>query len=866
MKKPLLLLLLLVTVLFAAAQKKQIDTLRVALSKAKTDTMRYNALYNLSMQYYYNGNLDSTLISAQQAYLLAKKNNWAAAQEGCLNAMANVYGDVGDYVKAISTYFKALKIDGELNLPVNIANTNDNIGDTYMQRGDYKKALPYFHIAQKEIDSYYLSLKSDDDKQIRVAIYINFGLCYLHLDQADSAEYALNIALNDCKKYKIAYMIGGIQHGLGEVEAEKGNKAPALQFFRQSVITKKANGLNGLFENYFSIAKLYHKFKQRDSAEYYAQKVFEMASGGKDEQSILDVAKLLYTLYDEEHNLPQAYQYFKIATAAKDSLYSQDKIKQLLSVDFNERERQQQLQTTQKEAQTDAENRLRTYVLSGGLGVLLLLALIFWRNSRQRQRANTLLKAQNDEIEQQKKNVETTLGELKTTQAQLIQSHNSISVLSQIGKEITSTLNLDTILNTVYEKVNELMEANVFGIGIFIPEEQSIDYRMAIEDGRRYTPYRREMDNKNQFPVWCIENNKEVFINNVQKEYINYISEYSEVLNAKLDDGSNFKSPVSLIYLPLAVGEKVVGLITVQSFREGAYTLRHLDILKTLASYTSAALYNANSFETLQTALNELQLTQKQLIQSEKMASLGELTAGIAHEIQNPLNFVNNFSEVSIELLEELVEETKNGNNDEVMAIAGDLSQNLAKITHHGKRADGIVKGMLEHSRASNGQKEPTNINLLADEYFKLSYHGLRAKDKSFNAELITSFDEKLPLANVIPQDIGRVLLNLFNNAFYAVNQKKKTAGPGYRPTVEVTTFVPPSGGLGVAVKDNGTGIPDHIKDKIMQPFFTTKPTGEGTGLGLSLSYDAVVKGHNGKIVINTGEGQFTEFIIYLPV
>ncbi|HVV54884.1 MAG TPA: ATP-binding protein [Mucilaginibacter sp.] len=268
----------------------------------------------------------------------------------------------------------------------------------------------------------------------------------------------------------------------------------------------------------------------------------------------------------------------------------------------------------------------------------------------------------------------------------------------------------------------------------------------------------------------------------------------------------------------------------------------------------------------LNQSLINLKATQTQLIQSEKMASLGELTAGIAHEIQNPLNFVNNFSEVSAELVDEMDEELDKGDVTEAKAIASDIKDNLEKIRHHGKRADAIVKGMLQHSRASSGQKEPTDLNALADEYLRLAYHGLRAKDKEFNADLVMHFDEKLPKADVVAQDIGRVLLNLFNNAFYAVNQKAKTAGPDYKPTVEVSTFTPPSGGWGVSVKDNGSGIPDAVKDKIMQPFFTTKPTGEGTGLGLSLSYDIVVKGHGGSMQVESAEGQGSEFIIKLPI
>jgi signal transduction histidine kinase len=246
------------------------------------------------------------------------------------------------------------------------------------------------------------------------------------------------------------------------------------------------------------------------------------------------------------------------------------------------------------------------------------------------------------------------------------------------------------------------------------------------------------------------------------------------------------------------------------------------------------------------------------------MASLGELTAGIAHEIQNPLNFVNNFSEVSTELLDEINSELSHGDISEAKAIVNDVKQNLEKITHHGKRADAIVKSMLQHSRKSAGQKDLVDINSLVDEYLRMSYHGFRAKDKSFNAILETHFDPEIKRANIIGQDIGRVLLNLFNNAFYAVNEKKKEEQNGFAPTVQVTTFRR-DGGIEIKVKDNGKGIPEKVLEKIYQPFFTTKPTGEGTGLGLSLSYDIITKGHGGELKVETVEGQGSEFIIQLP-
>jgi ligand-binding sensor domain-containing protein/signal transduction histidine kinase len=268
--------------------------------------------------------------------------------------------------------------------------------------------------------------------------------------------------------------------------------------------------------------------------------------------------------------------------------------------------------------------------------------------------------------------------------------------------------------------------------------------------------------------------------------------------------------------------------------------------------------------EQLQKSLGDLKFTQSQLIQSEKMASLGELTAGIAHEIQNPLNFVNNFSEVNLELIDEMKTELKQGNTSDALEITDMLGQNLEKIAYHGKRADSIVKSMLQHSSKSSGEKELVDINALVDEYLRLSYHGLRAKDKSFNAIMETHFDPAAGKINIAGQDIGRVLLNLFNNAFYAVNEKKKTAVDAYQPTVQVTTSRSASG-IEIKIKDNGTGIPEKALEKIYQPFFTTKPTGEGTGLGLSLSYDIITKGHGGEMKVETEEGEGATFLISVP-
>jgi signal transduction histidine kinase len=636
---------------------------------------------------------------------------------------------------------------------------------------------------------------------------------YLKDEQIDKAYETYLECLHLSEEKNIKGNLGYALFGIGDILVKQNKPEEAKEYFLRSLEIRKEIGYKvGMANSLLHIGKIFLSQNNYEEATRYLQQSLDVAESIKAKAVIYEAHEAFSELYRQTKDFELFIHHYQLFHKYKSEVFK------------DEQENKQKYASIQHEMeklkQETEINRL----------------------------TNVVMKEKNDELEK------------KTSE--LEQSYNSISVLSQIGKEITSTLNLDTILNTVYEKVNELMEANIFGIGIYIQDEESIDYRLAIENGMRYKPYKRKMDNKNQFPVWCIENNKEIFINDVRKEYSKYISEYIEV-NVTLEDGTRTIVPVSLIYLPLTVKEKVFGLITVQSYSVNAYSQYHLDILKTLASYASAALYNAQSFETLQETLKDLKMTQQQLIQSEKMASLGELTAGVAHEIQNPLNFINNFSDVNSELIDEMQQELKTGNNDEAITISNNIKENQDKINHHGKRADAIVKGMLQHSRSSISEKEPTDINKLADEYLRLCYHGLRAKDQFFNATIQTDFDQNLEEINIIPQDIGRVLLNLFTNAFYAVNEKKQMNVVGYEPTVTVTTKRIDDK-VEIKVADNGNGIPQKILDKILQPFFTTKPTGQGTGLGLSLSYD-IVKAHGGELKVETKEGEGAEFIIELP-
>ena len=686
-------------------------------------------------------------------------------------------------------------------------------GYIYGVLGDNNKGLEFL---QKALS---LSKEIGISHDLESSILDSIAVIYVNDKQLDKAYdtyvECLKISEESYQKVNTGYAL----YGIGDVFERQNKLDEAKKYFLRSLTIRREIGYKvGEATSLLHLGKLLMKQGDSQQAKAYLEESLKVAEEIKAKAIIYEAHEALAELFEKKEDIRSFVTHFKLYHKFKSEVYKdeQETKQKYLTI-------QHEMEKLQKEAEI---NRL----------------------------TNVVMKEKNVELEKKTEELE--------------QSYNSVSVLSKIGRDITSTLDLDTILNTVYENVNELMNATVFGIGIYKPEEEVIEYRLAIEQGKRYKPYQRKMSDKGQLAVWCIENKKEVFVNDIEKESSEYLANINLTAISRLEDGSIPQVPNSLIYLPLQVKDKIIGLISVQSYKKNAYTQHHLDILKTLASYTSAALYNARSYETLQNTLNELKLTQQQLVQSEKMASLGELTAGIAHEIQNPLNFVNNFSEVNLELIEEIKSEKLKAESerDEQLEneLLNDIAENEKKINHHGKRADAIVKGMLQHSRSSTGQKELANINAIADECLRLSYHGLRAKNKSFQATLKTDFDESIEKFPLMQQEIVRVFVNLFNNAFYAINEKNKQNISGYEPTVSVSTKKV-AGKVLISVKDNGNGIPQKVVDKIFQPFFTTKPTGQGTGLGLSLSYD-VVRAHGGEIKVETKEGEGSEFIIQLPV
>jgi len=769
------------------------------------------ALRNMGVSNRYLSNFETALTLSIKALDMFIELIDKSGESQALVSIGAIYYYMGDYDKGLSYFLNGLKEGKDIGNTEAMAYAYNGAGYIYNLLGDNNKGLEFL---QKS-----LTLSREiKNSSLELSIMDSIAVAYFNNGQLDKA-YDTYIKCKQLSEQKNDYRnLGYALFGIGEILVKTNKLDEAKeQLLKGLEIHKKIGYKVGMAHTLLHLGKIFLTQNKFDDAINFLKEALNVGEIIKAKVVIYETHEAFSNLYQSTKNIELFVHHYKLFHKYKSEVFEEKQ---------ETKQKYQSIQHEMEKLKQETEiNRL----------------------------TNVVMKEKNKELEKQTK-------ELK-------QSYNSVSLLSQIGQNITSTLNLDTILNTVYSNVNKMMDATVFGIGIFNQDEKNIEYRMSIEKGKKYQPYIRNMVDKNQFPVWCIENKKEVFINDILSEYSNYLPNIDMTIlsSAKMEDGSLPENPNSLIYIPLMVKDEVIGLISVQSYQKNVYTKYHLNILRTLASYTSAALYNASSFEALQQTLNELKLTQSQLIQSEKMASLGELTAGIAHEIQNPLNFVNNFSEVNSELIEEMKEELHKGNIEDVLNLANDINENEKKIMYHGKRADSIVKGMLQHSRSSNGKKEPTNINALADEYLRLAYHGLRAKDKSFNATMITDFDDVIGNVNIIPQDIGRVILNLITNAFYVVDEKKKSGIENYEPTVTVRSKKGDKN-IEMYVIDNGNGIPKKILSKIFEPFFTTKPTGQGTGLGLSMSYEIITKSHGGDLKVETKKGTGTTFTIVLPI
>ena len=642
MIKVFLIIQFVLSFFYAVPQQSPIDSLKSRLELADEDTTKALLYSDLSLEHVFS-KPDSGFYYASEGLRLSRKINFAHGIALTFFNLATYFRITGSSYQAMQYTTEALSIFKDINNAEGVILSTNMLAWLAKDQKDYRKAIDYAFDA--------MNLSQQHGNHSIVYAYSTIGECYDYLNQLDSALiYAEKAALVPQEYHWNLIILSRIHDHLNNYEL-------SLQYYRQAVsritISKDSS------DAFIGMSRVFYKTGQTDSALHYATKALNIANEGNFLFEVQEASEILTKIYSSKRQNDSTLKYMQISIDAKDSLFSQDKVKQFQSLAFSEQLRQQEMASEKMQYRS----RVRMNVLLIVVGFFLILAIILYRNNKRKQKVNLQLR-------QQKKEIQDSLTKLKETQ------------------------NL--------------------------------------------------------------------------------------------------------------------------------------------------------------------------LIQSEKMASLGELTAGIAHEIQNPLNFVNNFSDVNKELLTELKDEIKKGNIDEVNVIADDVISNEEKINHHGKRADAIVKGMLQHSRNSSGKKELTDINALCDEYLRLAYHGFRAKDKSFNAKYETHFDNGIDKINVVPQEMGRVILNLINNAFYAVSERKKLNQDGYETVVSVSTKKLEDK-IEVRVKDNGTGIPQKVLDKIFQPFFTTKPTGQGTGLGLSLAYD-IVKAHGGELKVETKEGDGSEFIIVFPV
>jgi signal transduction histidine kinase len=652
----LLLSILVISRVQAQRPGTNVDSLQHLLQTARQDSTKARLYHFIANQYRFHlEKLDSALFYYQKSYDLNRKLG-SPLQIIPGNQIASLYNMMGNYPAALQVAQQNLKLEEQLHDTASIFFTKREIMWVYRNIGEYQKALAL----AKELDSFSTSGYFKDPKTVawyQQMVRNNLANLYLDLNQLDSsAHYRLMMYRHEMKTGDLEGLALATS-GLADLYAKMNRLDSCVYYNRLCLAYAAASHRPDIFRaTQVDLARAFLKTAQLDSAFQYAHQALHAYKNIPDTSAIMDAALVLSDLYKSRKRFDSAYTFLSYYTSLKDSSLKEEKIKKVQNILFNEALLQQQLEQERKAAQQQYAARVKMYSLLAGLGVVVLLAAVLYRNNRQKQRAK-------QEIEK---------------------------------------------------------------------------------------------------------------------------------------------------------------------------------------------------------AYHDLKATQAQLIHSEKMASLGELTAGIAHEIQNPLNFVNNFSDLNKELLEDLKAEIENGNFSEVALLATNIEANEVKIALHGRRADGIVKSMLQHSSISTGQNEPTYINTLVDEYLRLSYHGLRAKDKGFNAKIETYFDESIGKLNIVPQEIGRVLLNLFNNAFYAINEKVKKAGQDFEPLVTVSTKRV-NGKVEIAVQDNGMGISKSVQDKIFQPFFTTKPTGEGTGLGLSLSYD-IVKAHGGDLKVESTEGEGAVFIIQLPL
>ncbi|MGC4037065.1 MAG: ATP-binding protein [Chitinophagaceae bacterium] len=832
---------------YADFRKNRSETWLVTLAKADSiaDLLKDMALkteitMNRALEYRFSDPKKALDLYTAAEKIATESNNLRLVSATQMNIGSIYTTSLANYPKAMEYILKSLRNAEQINYSSGVVSGYRALGNLYTYLGDEQTSLVYFQKAAEANKRY-------GDRDVETLLFNDMGESFRLTGRYPEAITNYQKGLQREKRSDRVEV--GLSN-LADVYVRIDSLDSAFHYgFSSLAIAKDIEDDEGMAWINGILSRAYLKKNMPDSAIYYATKGLNDAMKTGNVEYKRDNTEALANAYAYKKDFANAYKHYRDYVGYRDSTQSAT-VANKATVLQHEYDREKQ------EAQINALNQQkkiqRNFLISALVVMVLIIitAILLLRANRKQQKANILL-------QQQKHEIDVKANELTIQKA-------NVELLGEIGHKINSSLSIDKIISTVYNNVNTLMDAAIFGIGIYNERLKRIEFPATWENGQPLPFYTNEMSDDNRFAVVCLSSGKEINMGNMQNEYKSFVQH----IPIPHEGGQ----PVSVIFLPLIAKEKKLGVITVQSFKENAYSDYHLYMLRNIAVYTAIALENAESYEELTNTLDTLKTTQTQLVQSEKMASLGELTAGIAHEIQNPLNFVNNFSEVSNELMDEMLVVAGSGDLMEVKTLAGTIRQNLEKINFHGRRADAIVKGMLQHSRQTAGTKEPTDINALCDEYIRLSYHGLRAKDNSFNADFRAELDPSIGTIPIVQQDFGRVLINLLNNAFYAVREKailrqaqdRQAQGETYKPAVTVSTKKQLNN-IAITITDNGNGIPKDIIDKIFQPFFTTKPSGSGTGLGLSLAYDIITKEHNGTIQAESKEGEGAQFIIMLP-
>ncbi len=814
--------------LSAQSDSLKIDSLKKVLATEKQDTSKVNTLNALSYQYYYNGDSTNALNYAGDALTLAQKTKFKKGQSIAYINIGAANENKANFKEAIRNYFIALSISQSLGDNKLVGASFSNIGNAYNDLQDSTNSLKYFNNAlsvykkindeagladtysamggwyaygylnnSNEALKYFLNALSLYDKVnnsealLRTCSQVAF--IYRKLSDNYNAVKCYDLALKSAEKSGDNESIGDVYWSIANTN-QFINRATAISdYYKALPFFEKAGNKNLTGDCLEKIGYNYYyleNYQQSHTAYLQAIKIYQKINSFKGLASCYIYVANIYRI-QKQYNEALNYD----STALKISISIKDEHDQAMAyyslgdIYANQNDRAQ----------------------SGGITVEQSISLK--KSLTNYVEALHLYKKQED------------VGGMGDAYQSLASVNITLRHFSEAQKYADSALLYAKISKfTDNFKHSYLLQSTI--------DSTTGNFKGAFESYKKYIFYRDSIVND--------QNTKKSLQASMQYDFDKKESIAKTAQEKKDADAKRIKNQQYFAIGTLGIIVLAVLIIALIQFKNNKQKQKANNLI-------------TQQKQKVETTLSELKSTQAQLIQSEKMASLGELTAGIAHEIQNPLNFVNNFSEVNKEMLEELKAERlkPNAERDDDLQndLINDVIANEEKINHHGKRADAIVKGMLQHSRQTKGIKEPTDINALCDEYLRLSYHGFRAKDKSFTVDFKTDFDKSIGKINIVPQDIGRVLLNLFNNAFYAVLEKQKTAGENYKPLVTVATKSPSpleKGWVEVIVSDNGNGIPANIIDKIFQPFFTTKPTGEGTGLGLSLAYDIITKEHNG--------------------